>query len=231
MLPQLLLKNSGHTAALSIASPRNDEHTPFIHGCVFNKSAMYDVDHLHFHWGARNDRGSEHVLNSIRFPMEMHIVHRKRDYGSYAEALNHEDGVAVVAVFFQLQEEENEKLNPIVKHLPAVKWPGTEVKLNDSFTLASLIPGNVDLYYVYKGSLTTPPCSEVVTWLIFPTTVPISFKQISKFRTLSNGEASLVDNFRQLQHLRKRKIYFRKLRTREYNGTVFDTAALKWHVL
>lgn len=53
-----------------------------------------------------------------------------------------------------------------------------EVKLNISITLASLLPKNIDVFYTYKGSLTTPPCNEVVTWVIFPKPVPISFTQV-----------------------------------------------------
>jgi carbonic anhydrase len=38
----------------------------------------------------------------FRFPMEMHIVHRKQSYGSVQEALNHSDGLSVLAFFFQV---------------------------------------------------------------------------------------------------------------------------------
>lgn len=45
--------------------------------------------------------------------------------------------------------------------------------------LSSLMPHNIDRFYTYKGSLTTPPCSEAVTWIVFPNTIPISLAQVS----------------------------------------------------
>lgn len=134
---------------------------------------------------------------------------------------------------FQLQDEHNELLQPLVNRLQDVKWVHTELPINISINLASLIPLNIDTFYTYKGSLTTPPCSEVVTWIIFATPVPISFHQVyclhsnvshyiilfhfiilsqmDTFRILSNGEETLEDNFRRLQDVGQRKIYVRRL--------------------
>jgi carbonic anhydrase len=50
---------------------------------------------LHFHWGERNNKGAEHVLNDIRHPIEMHIVHRNRKYKTIDEAIEHRDGLTV----------------------------------------------------------------------------------------------------------------------------------------
>ena len=77
-----------------------------------------------------------------------------------------------------MQEEDNPRLTPILKVLPEVRWNNSEVPINVFLTLSSLMPSNTDIFYTYKGSLTTPPCNEAVTWIIFPTTVPISFKQV-----------------------------------------------------
>ena len=74
-----------------------------------------------------------------------------------------------------------------------MRWINNETKLNTSITLASLLPKNTDVFYSYKGSLTTPPCNEVVTWIIFSMPVPISFSQVStpsipKFQLISFSE-------------------------------------------
>lgn len=112
--------------------------------------------------------------------------------------------------------------------------------MNNSITLSSLIPKNTDTFYTYKGSLTSPPCNEVVTWIIFSMPVKISFRQVqsyvtrifnlfllfvsffffnnnnifrqmNRFRTLSNGEDTLADNYRQLQEIGMRKVFVRRL--------------------
>lgn len=57
---------------------------------------------LHFHWGSNDKIGSEHIIDNKTFPMEIHLIHYNADYGSFDEALEHDDGLAVVAGFFQV---------------------------------------------------------------------------------------------------------------------------------
>lgn len=66
--------------------------------------------------------------------------------------------------------------------LPFVTEYNTSVIMNETFTLSSLIPAANGRFYTYLGSLTTPPCSETVTWFIFPEPLPVSPAQVSKFR-------------------------------------------------
>lgn len=65
-------------------------------------SSTYILESLHFHWGKDNDRGSEHMVNNVRYPMEMHLVHRNKKYNTTSEALNHKDGIAVLGFFFHV---------------------------------------------------------------------------------------------------------------------------------
>ncbi len=52
---------------------------------------------MHFHWGSHDSVGSEHMIDGVRFPMEMHLVHYKRSYGSFDEAVDKPDGIMVLA--------------------------------------------------------------------------------------------------------------------------------------
>lgn len=115
----------------------------------------------------------------------------------------------------QAQDSDNEMINPILKYLPSIQWINTGVILNTSVILNSFIPKNTETYYTYRGSLTTPPCSETITWVIFSTPVSISFKQMTRFRMLSNGEDKLGDNFRKLQNIGQRKVYVRNVAARK----------------
>lgn len=97
-----------HTRTVSISIPKGnaseeqDEFLPYIRGAKL--PGEFEVEGLHFHWGDKNNRGSEHVINDIRYTMEMHIVHRNKKYATIGEALNHPDGAAVLGFFFNVSE-------------------------------------------------------------------------------------------------------------------------------
>lgn len=86
--------------SLSIPTFKNGDRPPYIFGAKLHDE--YELEGLHFHWGDRNNRGSEHVLNDIRFPMEMHIIHRNTKYATAAEAYEHYDGLTVLAFFYNV---------------------------------------------------------------------------------------------------------------------------------
>ena len=68
---------------------------------VLGEGQSYQMLQLHFHWGADNSRGSEHTINGVEFPMEMHIVHKKVGL-TVEEALGTSDGLAVVGQMFEV---------------------------------------------------------------------------------------------------------------------------------
>ncbi|KAF4528484.1 hypothetical protein B566_EDAN013031, partial [Ephemera danica] len=60
----------------------------------------YTFLQMHFHWGADNTRGSEHTIDGKSFPLELHVVHYKTEYGTPTNALTKPDGLAVVGYLF-----------------------------------------------------------------------------------------------------------------------------------
>ncbi|CAL8403619.1 unnamed protein product [Arctogadus glacialis] len=48
----------------------------------------------------------------------------------------------------------------------------------EPFVLKELLPASLGSYYRYTGSLTTPPCSKVVEWILFSRPVYVSYKQV-----------------------------------------------------
>ncbi|MEQ2271653.1 hypothetical protein XENORESO_007301, partial [Xenotaenia resolanae] len=61
----------------------------------------YHLNQFHFHWGASDDRGSEHNVDGARFPCELHLVHWNTKYSSFREAADKDDGLAVIGVFLK----------------------------------------------------------------------------------------------------------------------------------
>lgn len=81
------------------AQTSRTQYVPYLFGAYLKHEYIFRG--LHFHWGSKNNEGSEHVYNDIRFPMEMHLIHRNREYDS-DEALKNKDGLVVLAFFCQV---------------------------------------------------------------------------------------------------------------------------------
>lgn len=147
-------------------------------------SVMIDgkkYDLLQFHYHAT----SEHTIKGEYSPLEVHFVHRHAD-----------DDFAVVGIMYE-QGEANDLFNKYLKHFPAEKGEYTS---DEKFDLAALLPNNLS-YYHYDGSLTTPPCSEVVSWYLLQNPLRASQEQIKDFSDI------LDKNFRPIQELNGRTIY------------------------
>lgn len=98
-------KNNFFPVALTVPKYSSEEEKkgfrlPYIFGGPLDNE--YEIEGLHFHWGDKNNRGSEHTLNDMRLPLEMHIIHRNKKYRNLAEALQHPDGLCVLAFFYQV---------------------------------------------------------------------------------------------------------------------------------
>ena len=79
----------------------------------------------------------------------------------------------------QIYGDDNPVYSEIIELLPLVTEPNTEVHLKKVVQLASLLPETKNLYFTYNGSLTTPPCLEVVTWIVFKQPILLSDNQVS----------------------------------------------------
>ena len=112
---------------------------------------------------------SENTIQGKRYPMELHLVHAS-DKGE----------LAVVALMFEAGQQ-NAKLQHIWDVLP--KKTGETRLLKSKNTAASFLPEHLD-YYRFNGSLTTPPCSEGVRWLVIKEIQQASQAQIKAFADL-----------------------------------------------
>jgi carbonic anhydrase len=90
-----------------------------------------------------------------------------------------------LAFCLQIYGGDNPVYAKIIERLPQVKEPNTEVHFNKGVTLGSLLPETKHLYFTYNGSLTTPPCLEVVTWIEFKQPILLSDNQVSNIPWLT----------------------------------------------
>lgn len=143
----------------------------------------YRLEQFHVHWGKAPEEGSEHTIDGTPFSAEIHLVHWNCDkYATFDEAVDKEDGLAVLGIFFKVGEEHAE-LAKIVELLPRIEHKGDNLFIEGEINPAAFLPANKS-YWTYGGSLTTPPCLESVTWIVFKEAVEISEAQLNSFRTL-----------------------------------------------
>lgn len=189
--------NNGHTIQIQLSNAQPIQ----LEGEYL--SSKYSLEQLHFHWDA------EHTLDSFRYPLEMHLVHYDQQYANVSVASQHKNGVAVIAIFFQLTTEDNQVLKPILKATEQVSaWVGSSsTSLRDKLTLDSLLPERNTTYYTYEGSLTTPNCQEAVVWFVMAKPLTISEKQLNIFHNVSSPEGVLKSNYRPIQAIGDRKVY------------------------
>ncbi|XP_035388049.1 carbonic anhydrase 5A, mitochondrial isoform X1 [Electrophorus electricus] len=166
---------------------------------------------FHFHWGENNGWGSEHTVDRLLYSAELHLVHWNSDkYTLFEEAVMENNGLAVIAVFLKVGKR-HEGLQKLVDALPAVRHKDSVVEFT-KFDPACLLPENMDDYWTYSGSLTTPPLTEAVTWIIMKQPIEVSHDQLAVFRSLlftsaeEDVQKSMVNNFRVQQPLRGRTV-------------------------
>lgn len=151
---------------------------------------QFDLQQLHFHWGYNKYQGSEHLIDGKKYPLELHLVHK---YNSR---------LAILGFVFQLSQNDNEALTSILPGIDIAR--SKEYSKYVLFSLSSVLPAEEDLdkYYRYSGSLTTPPCTEGVTWTVFSKPINISANQLKNFHF-----NTLKMNFRETQEINNRQVF------------------------
>ena len=181
------IRNTGHT--IEVACPEGN--------WIEVDGTRYELLQFHFH------APSEHTVVGKLFDMEVHFVHKSED-----------GALAVVGLLIE-RGRHKFAFDPIWSHLPTV--PGETQRIENVTEDGSLIvdprfmfapndqvedvAASLFLsYYRYDGSLTTPPCSEGITWIVLTTPIEMSEAQIAAFKAI------IHDNNRPVQPLNGREL-------------------------
>ncbi|KAH8307037.1 hypothetical protein KR044_003976 [Drosophila immigrans] len=199
------LTNNGHTVLVTMNYTKGRE--PRLKGGPLLKKSVYQFEQFHFHWGENNTLGSEGMINNQRFPAELHVVMRDLSYPNLTNALEQDQGVAVLAFFFKIDPKFNPYYGEFVETLPYIIGRGSARDLVQTLPLWKFLSTYSANYYSYIGSLTTPPCSERVIWIDYQDAIYISEYQLNRFRELTTNDEHLKNNFRPIQPLNDRVIY------------------------
>lgn len=172
----------GLSLAWEVATPEvlNNGHTIQASGAggasLFGRD--FDLLQVHFH------AGSEHLIDGRRAPMEAHFVHASTDGDLMVVGVMIEEGAA------------NPALGAILDAAPQSKGTATA---SGPVDLSAMLPADAGAWR-YKGSLTTPPCSEIVTWHVMKAPVSASAAQIGAFTAL------FADSYRPPQPVGRRYV-------------------------
>lgn len=150
----LTILNNGHTIQVNVA-PGNQ---------IQLDGEDFDLLQFHFH------HPSEHSVEGKAFPMEVHFVHA-----------NAKGELAVLGLFLQ-EGKENTTLNSIWEAMPHQAADAATIP-DVQLDIAGMFPRDRTLFR-YFGSLTTPPCSEIVKWMLFQEPIEVSPAQIAQFRDI-----------------------------------------------
>ncbi len=156
--PLQYLINNGYTIRV------NYHDAPGSGNFLFVGGVRYHLTQFHFH------RPSEEYIRGKPYPMVAHLMHESSD-----------GKIAGVAVLLELGKP-NPTVQQIWDHMPEVKG-GEEAIPGVPVNPAGLLPRN-NAYYMYTGSITAPPCTEGVTWIVLKTPVEVSAEQIGAFSRL-----------------------------------------------
>jgi carbonic anhydrase len=176
------LKNPGFHYVTGRATVVNNGHTvvatPRPGSSMTIDGTSFTLVEVHFH-----GRG-EHEVNGHRYPLEVHFVHRSST-----------GAVAALGVFVIRGTSTNKAWQPYVRSLDVAPGRAAHPTINWS----AMLPRNRQTFR-YRGSLTTPPCTEGLRWVVLTTPVRLSGQQIAAFR------AAYDHNNRPLQPLHGRKV-------------------------
>ena len=163
------VENLGHTVQLDIKEGNT----------ITIDQKTYEFKQIHFHTPA------EHLIDGITYPMEMHIVNKTK--GDKAE-------YAVFAFHFKMGKE-NKFIDEFLNLIPKDEHQSKEVvtgivKLRDLFGENPREEWNS--FYSYKGSLTTPPYTESVSWFVVKKIFTASPDQIKKINLVQGSNARFI---------------------------------------
>jgi carbonic anhydrase len=134
---------------------------------------QFNLSEFHYH------NPAETQVNGITYPMEEHFVNTSAS-----------GALTALGVFLQIGAH-NDALDPILNAaMTSLTKSGSSTTISTPIDLAGLLPTSMQGWY-YQGSLTTPPLSRVINWLVFATPITLDFGQLLEYQAVADGAGFL----------------------------------------
>lgn len=177
----------------------------------------FHLDHILLHWSDHDGwRGSDHQIEGSPAEAEVQFIFFKAGYGDMWKSLGYSDGLAALGILLNPKTSEDGLLLPsfgLTDQLKNLRSAGSSL-LGKNINLRSLkrlLRKAIGSYFTYPGSLTAPPCSPVVTWIVPQSPVAIEPEFLAGLRQLKDETGKNINhNFRKLQKWDGRTIYMKK---------------------
>jgi carbonic anhydrase len=175
------VENTGHVVEV-----------PYENGSTLRIGDMeYELLQFHFH------ALSEHTIGAGHAPLEAHLVHR-----------NMLGDLAVVGVLMNVGPRPNPLVELVFQHAPLGEG---HMDLPVRINARALLPRDTGSFYLYSGSLTTPPCSEGVRWIVMSHPVTVSQWAVDRMMEINavNNGTGYRFNHRPVRPLNARSVLVR----------------------
>uniref|UniRef100_A0A1B6GVU7 Alpha-carbonic anhydrase domain-containing protein n=1 Tax=Cuerna arida TaxID=1464854 RepID=A0A1B6GVU7_9HEMI len=182
----MLVRNTGFTVMIHA---KYEHEMPYVSSGPLTDN--YVFSQIHFHWGEHNETGSGHAVDGIRYPLEMHVIHLKKDYTTLGEALESKDGIAVMVHLYALREERNIQLDQLTAVLQFIQRCKCCARLCPT-PLSEIVHPFTSDYFLYWGAVGSPKGQYRILWFISRNVLPISAQQLKEFRQLYDPEGELL---------------------------------------
>ncbi|KHJ93488.1 carbonate dehydratase, eukaryotic-type [Oesophagostomum dentatum] len=188
-------------------------------------AGKYYLRQFHLHWGEADSTGSEHTLDRVHYPMEAHFVHFLEGYDE-TNVGKVKGAIVVVAVMLQVDNKED-ALQSLEDAIAATNSSDSEkiFTVRDSpmnftdkkielqeYSPSVMLPNDTTTFFRYEGSLTTPPCTEGVIWIVLAEPKNVLEEELNFLRQHVTTEGKrLGHNFREVQPLNGRTVYLNRM--------------------
>ncbi|XP_037071231.1 carbonic anhydrase-related protein 10-like [Pollicipes pollicipes] len=204
------LNNTGHD--VTFFADQRSSSPLMVSGGPLSYQYRFERFHLHFgtvkhqRSGFENATGSEHRVDGQQFPAEIQLLCYSSLYDSFEKAVHQPNGVVGIAILIQMGDEPNRGLRIITDAVTRTTYKDDSTPL-ESISLHLLLP-QTEQFLTYEGSLTTPPCYETVTWIVFNKPIYMNRQQLHMLKRLRKSTAveKLGNNFRPPQPLHHRVV-------------------------